>query len=226
MYNEDLPKRAELPSAMQLMQSTIIAAIVALSLLITVVMPSEFGIDPTGVGRVLGLKQMGEIKSSLASEAQAATVAENSAPAAELSEKPVPDNPPVITREIYTDLNKPAETRTSVATLPATQQHQMVITLRPNEAAEIKMQMLNGTRVAYNWTSTGPVNVDAHGDPVDAPKGFYHGYGKERQIMSGKGELQAAFDGKHGWFWRNRGKDNVTIRLNTSGDYQAIKRVI
>jgi hypothetical protein len=32
-------------------------------------MPSEYGIDPTGVGRLLGLKQMGEIKTQLAEEA-------------------------------------------------------------------------------------------------------------------------------------------------------------
>jgi hypothetical protein len=49
----------------------------------------------------------------------------------------------------------------------------------------------------YQWTSSGPVNVDAHGDPVNAPKGFYHG-GKARQITSGDGVLQAAFEGKHG----------------------------
>ncbi|MBN0105889.1 ABC transporter permease subunit, partial [Pseudomonas aeruginosa] len=48
-----------------------VAAIVALTLLITVVMPSEYGIDPTGVGRLLGLKQMGEIKTQLAEEADA-----------------------------------------------------------------------------------------------------------------------------------------------------------
>lgn len=57
MYNTYLPNRAELPTSMQLMQSTIVAAIVGLLLLLTVVMPSEFGLDPTGVGRVLRLKQ-------------------------------------------------------------------------------------------------------------------------------------------------------------------------
>ena len=66
MYNTDLPTRAGLPSATKLMQSTILAAIVALTLLITIVMPSEYSIDPTGVGRLLGLKEMGEIKTQLA----------------------------------------------------------------------------------------------------------------------------------------------------------------
>ncbi|HBT7313507.1 TPA: transmembrane anchor protein, partial [Klebsiella pneumoniae] len=67
---------------------------------------------------------------------------------------------------------------------------------------------------------------DAHGDPVNAPKGFYHGYGKDRQITSGDGVLQAAFDGKHGWFWRNRGSQTITIQLDTNGEYMSIKRVI
>lgn len=70
MYNTDLPNRAELPSSRQLLRSTIIAVVVAAILLVTVVLPSEYGIDPTRVGRVLGLTQMGEIKMSLAREAE------------------------------------------------------------------------------------------------------------------------------------------------------------
>jgi len=136
----------------------------------------------------------------------------------------VPDNPPIITKRNYPELSKPAQTRDPE--VAAVAQHQMTITLKPNEAAEVKLQMLNGARVSFRWTSTGPVNVDAHGDPVDAPKGFYHGYGKERKVTTGDGIIQAAFDGKHGWFWRNQGKDTVTIQISISGDYQAIRRVI
>ncbi|STW26220.1 Uncharacterised protein [Klebsiella michiganensis] len=59
MYNTDLPTRAELPSSLKLMQSTLMAAIVALTLLITVVMPSEYAIDPTGIGRGSRVKTNG-----------------------------------------------------------------------------------------------------------------------------------------------------------------------
>ena len=38
MYNTDIPNREELPSTAKLIQSTIVAAIVALVLLVTVVM--------------------------------------------------------------------------------------------------------------------------------------------------------------------------------------------
>lgn len=71
MYNTDLPTRAELPTSAQLKRSTLIAALTALALLVTVVMPSEYAIDPTGVGRFLGLTKMREIKTQLAAEAAA-----------------------------------------------------------------------------------------------------------------------------------------------------------
>ena len=41
-----------------------------------------------------------------------------------------------------------------------------------------------------------------------------------------EGVLEAAFDGRHGWFWRNRIKGAVTVTLRTDGDYQDIKRVL
>lgn len=48
----------------------------------TVVLPAEYGIDPTGVGRALGLTQMGEIKTRLAKEALADAAADAAAAAA------------------------------------------------------------------------------------------------------------------------------------------------
>lgn len=71
MYNSNMPTNEELPSTGQLIKSTVLAAITAGVLLVTVVMPSEYGIDPTGVGQMLGLSEMGEIKTSLAEEAAA-----------------------------------------------------------------------------------------------------------------------------------------------------------
>lgn len=229
MYNTDLPTGAELPSAIKLMQSTILAAIVALTLLITIVMPSEYGIDPTGVGRLLGLKQMGEIKTQLAEEADAdnqASAIQQAQLGTPVNERPIPNNPPAITQSSYPERSVPATTPAPVEPAAGSQRHQMLITLEPNEAAEVKLEMRKDARVTYQWTSSGPVNVDAHGDPLSAPKGFYHGYGKARQITAKDGVLQAAFDGKHGWFWRNRGSETITIQLDTNGDYLNIKRVI
>src|SRR5215210_4285772 len=80
MYNNDLPKREELPSSKHLLRSTIIAIIVAAVLLTTVVLPAEYAVDPTGIGRQLGLTQMGEIKVQLAQEAAQEEAAVAAAP--------------------------------------------------------------------------------------------------------------------------------------------------
>lgn len=55
MYNSDLPRRADLPTSAQLRRSTWIAGVAASAILVFVVLPSEYAIDPTGVGSVLGL---------------------------------------------------------------------------------------------------------------------------------------------------------------------------
>src|SRR5215207_4580605 len=69
----------ELPSARRLLRSTAIAAGTAAVLLVTAVLPAEYGVDPTGVGRLLGLTEMGGIKMQLAREAAAAEAEERAA---------------------------------------------------------------------------------------------------------------------------------------------------
>ena len=70
MFNARKPSLEELPSSAQLLRSTILAAIGAAAILLVVVLPAEYGIDPTGAGRVLGLTEMGEIKRELSEEAE------------------------------------------------------------------------------------------------------------------------------------------------------------
>lgn len=60
----------------KLLRSTLLALAIAALLLVTIVLPAEYGIDPTGVGRVLGLTRMGEIKTRLAREAAADAAAD------------------------------------------------------------------------------------------------------------------------------------------------------
>jgi hypothetical protein len=44
------------------------ATLLAAALLVTCVLPAERGVDPTGVGRLLGLTAMGEFKRVIAEE--------------------------------------------------------------------------------------------------------------------------------------------------------------
>ena len=109
----------------------------------------------------------------------------------------------------------------------AVKSDEMTIKLTPGQGAEIKLEMLKGATVSFHWTGNGGrVNYDTHGDPYGAPRSFYHGYGKGRFTPEVEGTLEAAFDGYHGWFWRNRTKKDVTVTLRVEGDYIAIKRVL
>lgn len=205
MHNVNIPSDRELPSTGKLVKSTILAAVAALLLLVTVVMPAEYGIDPTGVGNAIGLKKMGEIKMSLAKEAQAeqlavAEVPQEAAPVAE-----------VVTPAVVTET-------------PAMRTDEMSVTLAPNEGTEIKVSLKKGERVDYSWVSSGgKANFDVHGDSKEL-KIDYHNYSKGAEQQK-EGFIEAAFDGSHGWFWRNRTEETITVTLKTNGAYTDIKHV-
>ena len=213
MFNTPLPTVNELPSSRKLVRSTVIAILVAAGLLVTVVMPSEYAIDPTGVGRTLGLTQMGELKIILAQEALA-----DAAPPATTSAAPAPQ---VAQAQ---PIAKPAP-QPEVSSAPALKKNQITVTLKPGEGKEIKLEMLKGKTVRYEWTAAGgPVNYETHGEPYNGEKGYFHSYGKGKQVKENQGEFTAIFDGTHGWFWRNRSNSDVTLSLKTSGDYLSIKQ--
>ena len=212
----------ELPSSRKLLRSTLIAAFVALVLLVTVVLPAEYGVDPTGVGGILGLTEMGRIKMALAEEAAIADSVEAAARQAPGTDSAAPRtaNLPVPTASVSSVASPTAGTS---ATDSSANSHVTEIVLRPNEGKEIKLVMRKDARVTYSWsTDRGVVNYDTH---ADAPGIRYHGYAKGTGKESDDGVLVAAFDGAHGWFWRNRGTNVVTVTLRTNGDYQELKRM-
>ena len=210
MYNSDTPLQAELPSSKQLMKSTVLAVIAAIVLLFTVVLPAEYGIDPTGVGKMLRLTEMGQVKQQLAEEAaaDAAGLLENDTPT---SETPDIDN---VTEQTMDT------TPTDTTVADGQWRDEIPFTLTPGEGIEIKMKMESGDKAKYSWVVTGgDVNFDTHGD---AP-GQAISYEKGRGIAADEGVLEAAFTGNHGWFWRNRGQSDVQVVLRTRGDYSTIK---
>lgn len=208
MFNSQRPSTDDLPTTRQLLRATGIAAISAGAILVAVVWPSEYGIDPTGAGRVFGLTEMGEIKQQLALEA-AADAASAQTAAIPVANPQMAASEPAGTSEMQSD-----GARSDVTT----------IELAPGEGAEIKVVMAKDVGVAYDWSvSGGTVNYDTH---ADAPGISYHAYDKGTGSAGESGTLVAAFDGSHGWFWRNRSGGTVTITLRTEGSYTEIKRVV
>lgn len=210
MYNTNIPTDRELPSTSKLLKSTFLALITAGALLVTVVMPAEYGIDPTGIGNALGLKRMGEIKMALAAEAAAEKLAASTA-ANQPSTNTMPRSEPV---------TAPAQEKPSAAL----RTDEMQVTLAPDEGTEIKVTLNKGQTVKYSWSSSGgKANFDVHGDSKTLDID-YHNYEKG-SAQTKQGEIVAAFDGSHGWFWRNRTKETITVTLQTTGMYSDIKHM-
>ena len=219
MYNSDTPLRAELPSSRQLVRSTLLAAIAALALLVAVVLPAEYGIDPTGAGRVLRLTEMGEIKQQLAAEA--AADAASSTPAAPLAATGATGMAKNSAAEIPVPAARVEAPKAPTQTVEW--RDEIPFTLTPGEGTEIKLKMAQGANAHYAWVvEGGAVNFDTHGD---AP-GKSISYEKGRAVSSDAGVLEAAFTGNHGWYWRNRGKSDVKVILRTRGDYAEIKKML
>ncbi|MDT7532220.1 transmembrane anchor protein [Sphingobium sp. SA2] len=217
MFNAQRPNLDDLPTNRQLIRATLVAAISASALLVAVILPSEYGVDPTGAGRALGLTQMGEIKVQLAEKTAqnaAADAVAAQAPALAKVEQAAGGSVQPVAAPPKVPLASEADGRTDTTRL----------TLAPGEGAEVKFKASKGARVVFNWSvEGGHVNYDTH---ADAPGISYHGYGKGRASTGEQGDLVAAFDGSHGWFWRNRSGAPVTIMLRTEGAYSEIKRVV
>jgi hypothetical protein len=207
MNNFQIPAQDSLPTSRQLLKSTAIALVVAIVILTTVILPSEYAIDPTGAGRMLGLTEMGEIKMQLAREAAADAAAE------------VADD----AGATVTEAGEPAAVVQAqvAAPDPITQwRNEAHVVLQPGEGAEIKLGMQAGQRAEYHWEAVGgAVNFDLHGDG----SGESISYERGRNQPSGQGTFEAAFDGNHGWFWRNRGDGPVTVIVRARGEYSEMK---
>ncbi|MGI9281033.1 MAG: transmembrane anchor protein [Endozoicomonas sp.] len=219
MYNARKPDVSELPTSRQLLNSTLLALAVAAALLVTVVMPAEYGVDPTGLGRMMGLTEMGAIKQQLAEEA---SEAEQQAEINNLVvQETVTVSPSVTeTAKVETELlPEPA-----VAEAPALRTETVSFTMKPGQAVEFKLAMNKGDQVQYLWkVDKGHLNFDTHADNKEVS---YFGYNKGKKVTQDSGTLTAAFDGKHGWFWRNRSKVTVVVSLNVEGEFSETVRVL
>ncbi len=202
MHNAPKPKLEDLPSRAQLRRSSIIAGIGAVALGLMVYMPAELGQDPTGVGSILGLTEMGEIKQQLAAEAAADEALHGD------------DESSSLMNDIL---------GLFVGTAHAQEAWQDVITftLEPGQYTEIKATMEKGATLFYAWTSTGGrVNFDLHAHAGGQDVSYEKGRGQ----TTGEGSFETPFAGDHGWFWRNRDNSDVTVTLQLRGDYSAIVR--
>jgi hypothetical protein len=202
MNNAPKPNIEDLPTPAQLRRSTIIAGLTAVAIGVMVYLPAEYGTDPTGVGSILGLTEMGEIKQQLAAEAAADEALHGG------------DESSSLMNDIFGLF-------VGVAHAQEAWQDEVTFTLAPGDSTEVKVTMEEGATLTYAWVAMGGrVNFDLHAHAGSDEVTYERGRGE----TSGEGSITAPFAGDHGWFWRNRDDVELTVTLQLRGPYSEIVR--
>ena len=197
------------PSGQRIAVSVGVALIVAAIVLVVAVLPAEYGIDPTGLGRAMGLTELNapasrtiEVRDVLGGNER---VREVEIPA---FNEPVPlPNPAVHQVE-----ERPIQTRT------------LTLTLEEGQQTEIKTVLKASKVIVYHWeTDGGLVYTDLHGHDPAAGQEFFVRYREDQEgATQATGSLVAPFDGEHGWYWLNIHDGPVEITLTVTGFFDDI----
>ena len=140
MTPTDEVQTAPPPSLARLLRTTILAVIGASALLVLFVLPAEYGIDPLGTGRRLGLT---DIAAPPAAGAVMAPPA--GAPLAPTVKGPIGEYP----REFKFDV--------------------FDFVLQPYEYLEYKYRLEKGATMMYAWTASADVAHDMHAERAGRP---------------------------------------------------------
>jgi len=193
---DDTTRLAQAEQRARIALAAAAAMLVAGVVLMAAILPAEYGVDPLGTGKALGLTSLAQAnapESGGAGAGEAAASAESLEPV-----RPGANN---------------------AQTIPL-KQDTVTFKLGPREGIEYKYRMEKGASMVYSWTSTGRVNFDFHGEPRGAPQGYAESY----QMGEGEkasGSFFAPTPGIHGWFWENLTNKEITVTLTSTGFYES-----
>ncbi|MFT5013699.1 MAG: hypothetical protein ACI96M_003622 [Candidatus Azotimanducaceae bacterium] len=97
--------------------------------------------------------------------------------------------------------------------------HTSVFYLSPFESIEVKYRLSKGDGLVFSWHSNAEVLYDLHAEPKGAAKGVAESFDQGRTLRRA-GTYIAAFDGLHGWFFENRGNENLEVNIRVSGFFR------
>jgi hypothetical protein len=189
-------------SSKTLIKASLAAVILAAIALVSLILPAEYNIDPTGVGKALGLTAL----------AQPNTVAAPAIAVANSSSEP-----------------KQAEQGTAEhsvsVTVPAGRgveyKFQMAQFAKMEYQWSTSISTSTSTDTATDNSSPSPLYFDLHGEPQGDTTGYFESYViAESNEM--KGSFTTPFAGSHGWYWKNTSAKAITVQLKVSGDFTVI----
>lgn len=207
MSQQTSPYEARPPSTKRLAVSSLVAIAGAAIALVAVVLPAEYGIDPTGIGRALGL-------TAINAPARTIEIADVIGGNEQYREVEIPEfgQPvPLPNPAVHQDEAEPPKTRTLEVSIP------------PEKETEIKMVMQTSKMIEYSWrVDRGSVYTDFHGHDPAAGSEYFVRYKEQQEGTGNNGSLVAPFAGEHGWYWLNYNEFPVVVTLTISGYFDDV----
>ena len=190
MNTNPQPIVQDIPSGRKLAMTTAVAMAVAAIILVTFVLPAEYGLDPLGTGEALGLTPLAGINP---------IIPDDETPAAGSKLVPTQQGPVG---------HYPAPYKTDATKF----------VLGPYEYVEYKYRLEKDAAMLYSWSADGGLLHDLHGDRDGAPANASESFDKEPRRHA-SGTFTAPFTGIHGWYWENPGGETITVSLASAGFY-------
>jgi hypothetical protein len=218
---ENKPAAAGPPSMNAIVKATVLALLVAATLLVAAVLPAEYGIDPIGTGKVLHLTDLSKAEVKASTPASPSPVPAGGSSPLNATIVPVLEPPP--------DGGAPRMKGTFISQTKGYKMDSREIKLQPGEGLEIKYNMKKGSGMVYSWTASDKLLFEFHGEPNVKPAGkegtdYYETYDIDNE--TGKDQAHGTFiapsSGIHGWFWENKTPNTVTLNLVSAGFYDWI----
>jgi hypothetical protein len=197
----------------QLLKSLIIALIIGTIVLLTAVLPAEYGIDPLGTGKLFGFSKLYQGNEQI----------ENNEIYSSLNFKKIKmeklGSPQSVPKPIEAD-NPPPEVQYSE------REDTIEVIVPAKKGIEYKFKSLKYGRTKYEWTTAkGIVYIDFHGEVKQENSSknvFYESY-TLAYSNNMAGTLTAPFEGKHGWYFRNETNEDIIIAIRLNGQYELFK---
>ncbi len=195
-------------SATSLLKASVAAIVIALAVLIAFVLPAEYGIDPTGIGKSLGLTQYSAVSETAEqSNVKSNVVNVSSTPISSSLDKPLTLSPDMLAREETNSGDHSARNDRVDIEIPA------------GKGLEYKLLLDKHAHLEYEWQTNGSeLYFDFHGEPKGDTTGYFESFSITTSSNM-KGSLTTPFAGSHGWYWKNRTDKPVIVTLKTKGVY-------
>ena len=197
----------EPPSTSKLIKAIIASIVVGAIILIIVVLPAEYGIDPTGIGKATGLTQLNTDTVSI----EITDIIGGNEVIREVEIPGFGEPTPLPNPSVFQDQEQAFTTQTLEVVIP------------PESETEIKLYMEEGKVAVYTWqVDQGDIYVDFHGHDASFGPDFFVRYKEQQEGSGNSGSLTAPFTGEHGWYWLNYNEYEVTVTLTVSGYFDDV----